>query len=441
VKVESSPAVVDVGARMLRIFAPQITLYGVAIVLGGVLQAHRRFVWPVLAPLLSSMAVIATYAAYGAAVHTDVPHVPVYGQMILAVGTTLGVVVLSLCLIVPARGLHLAARPTLRFEAGTRRTVGGLAAVGVVTVAAQQLALAYAVYLANRGTLPATGVAPAIGGTGHGSPIYVFTLAQTIYLVPWGVLAVPVAISVYPELATAASVGDDTRYRGTLAAASRTVLLLCALGAAAMIAVARPAARLIGVVSNVPAGALATAIIAFAPGLVGFGLFALHSRALYARGENRFAALATAIGWTAVIVGSGVLAAVVPRDQRVTALAAANSAGMVVLAVALAVIIVRRTGAASLAGLPRATLAGVVAGAAAAVAGIAVRAPLPADPGVGGDVLQGMLSGFVAAVVFLAVAAAADRHDVRPLLARLLRFVGFGRAASRSGDNEDQREQ
>ena len=40
---------------MLRVFAPQLPLYGLGIVLTGVLQAHHRFAWPVIAPLLSSV--------------------------------------------------------------------------------------------------------------------------------------------------------------------------------------------------------------------------------------------------------------------------------------------------------------------------------------------------------------------------------------------------
>src|SRR5690606_4913954 len=48
---------IALGGRMLRIFAPQLPLYGVGIVLAGVLQAHQRFAWPVLAPLLSSLTV------------------------------------------------------------------------------------------------------------------------------------------------------------------------------------------------------------------------------------------------------------------------------------------------------------------------------------------------------------------------------------------------
>ena len=55
---DASAAEVAVGARMLRIFAIQLPLYGVGIVLTGVLHAHHRFAWPVIAPLLSSVTVI-----------------------------------------------------------------------------------------------------------------------------------------------------------------------------------------------------------------------------------------------------------------------------------------------------------------------------------------------------------------------------------------------
>ena len=51
---------------MLRVFAPQLPLYGIGIVLTGVLQAHHRFAWPVIAPLLSSVTVMGAYLAYAA---------------------------------------------------------------------------------------------------------------------------------------------------------------------------------------------------------------------------------------------------------------------------------------------------------------------------------------------------------------------------------------
>ena len=54
-----------VGTRMLIVFAPQVLLYGLAVVLYGILQSHRRFGAPALAPLLSSLVVIGAYAAFG----------------------------------------------------------------------------------------------------------------------------------------------------------------------------------------------------------------------------------------------------------------------------------------------------------------------------------------------------------------------------------------
>ena len=74
------------------------------IVLAGVLQAHRRFSRRRLAPLLSSLVVIAAYLAYGALAHgqgDDLAALPRAATLALAAGTTLGVVALSLPLFVP----------------------------------------------------------------------------------------------------------------------------------------------------------------------------------------------------------------------------------------------------------------------------------------------------------------------------------------------------
>ena len=60
------PNMVELGTRMLVVFAPQVLLYGLAVVLYGILQSHRRFAAPALAPVLSSLVVIAAYVGFGA---------------------------------------------------------------------------------------------------------------------------------------------------------------------------------------------------------------------------------------------------------------------------------------------------------------------------------------------------------------------------------------
>src|SRR3954468_20503781 len=111
----------ELGAQLLRLFALQIPLYGVAIVLAGVLQAHHRFVGAALAPLLSSLVVIATYLAYRPLVPdpaAPVDRVPPTALAVLGVGTTLGVLAMALPLVLPVRRAGIQLRPTLRFPDG-----------------------------------------------------------------------------------------------------------------------------------------------------------------------------------------------------------------------------------------------------------------------------------------------------------------------------------
>jgi putative peptidoglycan lipid II flippase len=417
---------VAAGADMLRVFAPQLPLYGLGIVLTGVLQAYRRFAWPVLAPLLSSLTVIVAYLTFGvvAAGRKEVAQVGHGGVLVLSVGTTLGVVVLSLCLLIPLRRLGLTLRPGYRFGGGSARQVRRLAVAGAVTVAAQQLTVGLTLVLSNRGPV----------GT-----LVLFTLAQTVYLLPWAVLALPIATSAYPALAEAAARDDRATFAATLAGATRGLVLLGCLGAAGLAALGTPLAWVLARSTANPAH-VAAGIAGLAPGLLGYALFALLSRALYARGDTRLAAAATVVGWGGVALASVALSAALPRVDRVAALALANSAGMLVLGGVLLVLVARRAGRAALDGLTRTLSVGLVAGLLAAGAGAGVvrmataggRAALSggAPPSIGAALLQGMLSGVVVVAVFVGVGYALDRRDVRPLIAGLVR-----RAAGRRGDD------
>ena len=417
----ASPDQIAVGAGMLRVFAPQLPLYGIGIVLTGVLQAHHRFAWPVLAPLLSSVTVMGTYVAFALVdgKGTDLATVTPGGQLVLSIGTTLGVAVLTLCLLIPLRRLAVPLRPRYAVHVDLRRSLARLAWAGAVTVAAQQVALVVVLKYA------------LAAGPDDGA-VVLFNLAQTVYLLPWAVLAVPVATAAYPVLAANAATGEPDRYRATLAGATRAVLLLSCLGAAALAALAGPTARLLIAVmpgDGPPPGQLAGAIAAFAPGLVGYGLSAALTRALYAHGNPGDAAFATVVGWAVVGVASAALASALPAADRVAALAAANSIGMTVLGAVLLVAVARRAGPGALDGLGRAALAGFAGAGAGLAAGLVVGAAWH-TPGVGATVVQGMLSGVAVALGFLAVTYAIDRRDMTPLVERVRRLVS-GRGEQR----------
>ena len=384
----------EVAASMLRVFAPQLPLYGAGIVLTGVLQAHHRFAWPVIAPLLSSVTVMAAYLTYAVVdgPRTGFGGLTRTGELILSAGTTLGVVVLALCLLIPLRRLRLRWRPSFRFPGDEGRRAVRLGWAGAVTVGSQQVMIGVVILLAVSGGLTA------------------YNAAQTVFLLPWAVLAVPLATAVYPTLSAA----DLDGYRAALAPVARSVVLLAGLGAAALYALADPVAYLVGTTSAAPG------IRGFAAGLFGYALFALLSRALYARGATRAAAASTAAGWGVATVAAVVLSALSGEGRQVLVLGLANTIGMSVIGLLLVLAVRRHAGPASLSGLGRATAAGIVAAVVAALAGWAVaRAVAGAmGPGVGSSLVQGLAGGVAVLAAYAAVVVALDGPDVRAISIR-----------------------
>jgi len=149
--------VVGVTGGMLAVFAPQIILSGISVVLYGLLQTYRRFVGPALGPGVSSLVVISAYLAFAPADRgLPLSKLPLTAELILSVGTTLGVAALLAVALFPTWRLHLTFRPRLRFPPGVARRAGGLALIGVIEIIAYDLSIVVALVLAN-GHGPAAG--------------------------------------------------------------------------------------------------------------------------------------------------------------------------------------------------------------------------------------------------------------------------------------------
>jgi putative peptidoglycan lipid II flippase len=390
------PAKVDLAARFLLVFAPQVVLYGIAVVLTGVLQAHRRFAGPALAPLLSSVVVAAAYLLFaGTGGGRDVPDLSRGAELVLGVGTTLGVMALALTLVLPLRGLRLGLRPTLRFPVGAAPRVRRLALAGVLTLAGQQLVAVVAIRLANAGAPDGTQT--------------VYFAAMTVFLLPWAALAVPLATSAYPGMSERAELGDEAGYRRALAPAAVLTVVTAALAAAGLVAVSGPLARvfLSSAADRDQAAALAPTIAAFAPGLVGYGLVALLSRALYARGLWRAPTVCVAGGWLVAVAADVVLARLVPAQDRAMALGAGHSVGVTIAGLALLIVVRRTAGPGSLAGLARGGLPALPAAVLGGAAGLLTARALGADPvpdaGLPAVIGVGVIAGGVALLVAAAV--------------------------------------
>ncbi|HEY0186315.1 MAG TPA: lipid II flippase MurJ [Cellulomonas sp.] len=419
--VQDAGAARDLVVFFVRVFAVQVPLYGLAVVLSGVLQAQRRFFWPAFVPVLSSLVVIGTYVAYGRTVGLGSATVPGPGELpagaaaLLAWGTTAGVVVMGVPLLVPVARSGVRLRPTLRFPAGVGARARGLALAGIGALAAQQLAVLFTLWLADR-----YGTAGALSGYQ--------SMVQAVYMLPYAVLSVPLATSTFPRLAERAARPGRPGYAPLAAQTTRGVLMSGALGAAVLVAVAPAATTVFSAVGRGDAEVIATltdALTLMAPGLLGLGLIFHVSRALYALERGRLAVLATSLGWATVMVSSWVVCAVtVPAGgdgpATVRALAAGNTIGMLVAGVALVLVLRYAAGPEAVAGLPRTLVVLLLGGGAAAVAG---RWTVDAFEGIAGGGAAGAVAaaaggGALVLVVVLALVWALDRSAITGLLGR-----------------------
>lgn len=417
------------GAGFLLVFAPQLVFYGIGGVLTGVLQAHRRFLWPAFMPLLSSLIVIGVYVGYARLRGPEVATEDSGALALLGWGTTAGVMALALPLALPTLRTGLRLRPSWRFPDGVAARAVRLAGAGMTVLLAQQAAMLVIMVVSNN-----------VGGRGV---FVVFSYIQAVYLLPYAVLAIPVATVAFPRLselaasarprsgpaapeapgAPAETVGDGAG-PGTvdeaIAKTSRLVVALGFAGAALLAAAATPledffsgldAAR---ADSDVPFDALGDTVRVIAWAVPGWCFVAWGTRVFYALERSRTAALATSIGWGAVALGvvAGIpLVAHDPAPRTLVLLGAAHVAGMTIAGTTLIGGIIRVQGGATAAGMPRTAAVAGVGAVLGAVLGTltagGVGDALGGGPAV--TVVAGAAGGAVALILVLVCVTVADR--------------------------------
>jgi putative peptidoglycan lipid II flippase len=392
-------ASLDLTETFLRVFAMQIPLYGVGTVLTGVSQAHHRFAWPALAPLLSSLVVIGTYLAAGVLAGPEIDDPATVSRSIVAIlawGTTAGVIVMSLAPLVGLRGLGLSFRPTLRLDPDLRRTALGLAGAGITALLAQQVAVL--------SVLRAT--------SAHPGTYNVWQYAQAAYVLPYAVLAVPLITALAPRIAERAAVWRDGA-TPLVATSTRAVTAVGLLGAGALVAIAPAVTGVFSARFDLPG--MTTTLTVLALGLPGFALLLHASRTLYAVSRPKLATVPALSGWLLAAAGSvaaGLLADA-SGGSLLAALAAASAAGMTLAGLASVLTVRRALGPQAVDRYVRTFAVALVAGALAAVAGRLVTglvlgtsaeaASLPAS------VLALLAGGICSVAVFAVVTLLGDR--------------------------------
>jgi putative peptidoglycan lipid II flippase len=389
--------VVAVTSDMLQVFAPQALLYGLAVVLSGLLQSYRRFAAPSIGPGISSLVLISCYLAF---VPLNKGHslaqLPLAAELVLSVGTTLGIAVLVVVAIPPTWRLRLQLRPVLRFPPGVARRAGGLALVGVIELVAIDVASLVSIWLAN--------------GYGKTGAIVIFNYGSQVLNSIAAILALSIVVSAFPVL----SAREGPEFDRTSAGSTRAVLLMSWLGTAVIAAIAVPAAHVLAKQSDqVPQ--LIEAFALFAPGIAGMAVIANLSRVMFVIGRLKVAAVAVAGSWLVAIVAFVVLVPLVPARLVVAALALGTTIGQTVVAIPLVFVTRKICGAAAVQGARHAALAGLAACAAGTAVGVAVSLAVPLHHKLVAFAVAVLAAG-CAIIAFGVVAYILDNGDLKAVL-------------------------
>jgi putative peptidoglycan lipid II flippase len=320
------PAVRDaeirLGAFLLWFFLPQMLLYALGAVTTAMLNARRRFAAAALAPVANNVVVTATMVAF-VVVGPDEPTMGLSSgaKLLLGVGTTAGVLAMTLVPVVALRRLGLRLRPRLERGVPELRSVARAGAWAGVLLAATQLLIGVTLVLANR----------VAGG------VVAFQIAFTFFLLPFALLAHPVITAVFPRLAEHVHGGDRAAFRRDTGSALTRVLVLVVPASVATAVLAAPVLGLVRLGEMDRAGVrfVGRVLAAYALGLGGYAAFQLLARAATAAGEGKLAAL-VGLGVTAVgAVLMVVLSSAAEGRDRVVVLGLAHSVAVTVGAVVL----------------------------------------------------------------------------------------------------------
>ncbi|MDA0370470.1 MAG: murein biosynthesis integral membrane protein MurJ [Actinomycetota bacterium] len=268
-----------VGTALTRIFLLQIFFYGIAAVLGALLNAQRRFFAAAWSPVLANVVIICsllyvpTLLDHEAPVLRDVLDSPSF-RWLLGLGATGGIALQALILL-PAihqaglnfrfrfRPLHPAVK---RLFALSGWTFGYVLANQVTVVIVKNLAV------------------PGSGGQDA------YAKASTFFYFPHGLLAMSIATTFIPEMARAVARRDRDAFVDRTALGVRLVGILTIPAAFGFLALARPIVGALlqhGQFDSAAADTTSRALAGLSLGLIGYSIYLFALRGFYAHQDTR----------------------------------------------------------------------------------------------------------------------------------------------------------
>ncbi len=258
---------------------PQVFFYGMYVLVGQVLNARGRFGPMMWAPIANNILAVGMLIAYllvwGAVGKGPDQYAPLTtGQeVVLGLGSTLGIVAQCLVLVPYLRSSGFTYRPRFDFRDPELKKTLSLGVWTVLFVIATQAAYFVVVKLASDGA--------ANGGDGTGYTVYSGSLL--IMMVPHSIITVSLATAILPRLSTYAHEGRLGDLGNTVGSTLRTSLALVLPFAVVLPLVAGDVAAVaFGWANRDAAAAFAPTLAIFGPALVFFTIHYFMLRGFYA---------------------------------------------------------------------------------------------------------------------------------------------------------------
>lgn len=193
---------------LFRFFAVQIVFYGMGLVFTGVLNSYRRFLAPAIAPIFNNLVVTVALLGFYVPFRDSDPQLALTG---LAVGTTLGVIVMAAVQVPSLLKLGGSYTPRIDWSHPGLRTVGVKMVPILVYVITNLIGVTFR-----------TNFAIATGEGGQAALRY----AWQFYQLPYGIFAVALATAIFPELAERANARDMSGFKEMFARGLRATMVL-----------------------------------------------------------------------------------------------------------------------------------------------------------------------------------------------------------------------
>ncbi|RBQ15764.1 murein biosynthesis integral membrane protein MurJ [Spongiactinospora rosea] len=271
----------EAAITLARFILPQIAFFGIGALAGAILNTRDRFAAPMWAPVLNNLVMIVVGLVYlvvsgaGSSVEAATPS----DLALLGIGTTAGIVVQCLALVISLHRAGFRFRPRFGVRGVGLGEMGRTAAWTFAYVGIMQFGFWVTTKLA-------TGAGDRVSGAGNSAYAYAYQLFQ----LPYGVIAVSVITAMLPRMSRSVADGQLGQVREEFASGVRLVCSMI-IPAGLLLMVLGPAVAVLifghGNMTISNAVYIGNVLQIFGLALVPFSIFQLLLRVFYSFGDTR----------------------------------------------------------------------------------------------------------------------------------------------------------